>query len=448
MKPDFKKSGLLAGAKEIILKLRKSGFQALFAGGCVRDLIMGRAPKDIDIVTDAPPEKVLVLFPRAVAVGKAFGVVQVGVDQRYYDVATFRTDGVYSDGRHPRTVALADKKTDAQRRDFTINAIFYDPVSGEFHDQVNGRADIDRKIIRTVGAPDERFREDHLRMLRAVRFATTLNFSLEPRTAEAIQRHAALIRKVSAERIQQELARILLEAPRAGDAIAMLSACGLLKEILPEIEALRGQAQPPQFHPEGDVWTHTMMMLNAMRQPALRLAYAVLLHDIGKPGTARQERDRIRFNRHASLGETLAVKILERLRLPAATVKAVSHMVGNHMRFMDVRRMRRATLRRLITAETFPDELELHRLDCEASHGDMQNYRFLLKFKAEYEAEPLLPPPLITGHDILALGIPRGPLVGKLKKTAYDAQLEGKFAERPAALKWLRARLQDEKNRH
>lgn len=445
---DTNKNLLAEGAKTIVLRLRTAGFQALFAGGCVRDMIMGREPKDFDVVTDARPEKVLELFPRAVAVGKAFGVVRVGVSacpgsakDNYYDVATYRTDGIYSDGRHPQSVAFADERSDAERRDFTINAMFFDPIEGKIHDYVGGKEDLSKKIIRAVGNPDERFQDDHLRMLRAVRFAATLNFAIEPRTADSIKRYAPLIGRVSAERIQQELSRILLESAQPGNALEMLSSFGLLKEILPEVEAMRGQEQPPQFHPEGDVWTHTIMMLNAMGRPSFRLAYAVLLHDVGKPVTALKAPDRIRFNRHAECGAAIAAAILQRLRLPSADIKAIGHIIGNHMRFMDVRRMRKSTLRHLITAETFPDELELHRLDCEASHGDMQNYFFLADFKKTFEAEPVLPEPLISGNDIIALGVTRGPLVGRLKKAAYDAQLEGKFDGRDAALEWLKKEL-------
>jgi len=449
---DSNKNSLLAeGAKAIVSKLRQAGFQALFAGGCVRDMILGREPKDFDVVTDALPEKVLELFPRSVAVGKAFGVVRVGVNNDYYDVATYRTDGTYSDGRHPQSVAFVDERSDAERRDFTINAMFFDPIEGKIHDHVGGREDLDKKLIRAVGDPDRRFQDDHLRMLRAVRFAATLNFAIEQQTADSIKRHASFIGRVSAERIQQELGRILLESDQPGSALEMLSSFGLLKEILPEVEAMRGQEQPPQFHPEGDVWTHTIMMLNAMSVPATRntrlathgvwLAYAVLLHDVGKPATAVKAPDRIRFNRHAECGADMAAVILRRLRLPSADIKAISHIIGNHMRFMEVRRMRKSTLRRLVTADTFPDELELHRLDCEASHGDMQNYVFLNDFKKELKSEPVLPRPLINGDDIIALGVSPGPLVGQLKKTVFDAQLEGKFDGREAALQWLKNEL-------
>lgn len=450
----MQKSPLVRCARDIAARLRSRGFQALFAGGCVRDLITGREPKDIDIVTDARPDRVLDLFPGSVAVGKAFGVVRVagrqpGCERTFYDVATFRRDGPYSDGRHPRSIAFAEERADAQRRDFTINAMFYDPVSGEVRDHVGGREDIAQRIIRTVGDPQQRFKEDHLRMLRAVRFAATLSFSIESDTARAIAVLAPLIRRVSVERIQQELSRILLESARPGDAFETLSSLGLLKEIIPELEEMRGQEQPPQFHPEGDVWTHTVMMLNAMSlqsgtlgaefnlERRTRLAWSVLLHDVGKPGTAVSAPDRIRFHRHASLGAEMSAAILQRLRLPAADIKAVSYIVGNHMRFMDVRRMRRSTLRRLITAGTFPEELELHRLDCMASHGDMQNYDFLKALVEQYKSEPVLPEPLINGADIIALGVPRGPLVGRLKQAVYDAQLDSQFDNRAAALKWL-----------
>jgi len=454
MNNNFTYSSLAEGAKKIVLNLRSAGFKALYAGGCVRDMILGREPKDFDVVTDARPDTVLKLFPRSVAVGKAFGVVRVGVmtglpcvalakngpppgREVFYDVATFRSDGAYDDGRHPQSVVFADERTDAERRDFTINAMFFDPVDDKLLDYAGGRADLEKKIIRTVGDPQRRFQEDHLRMLRAVRFAATLGFSIEPQTAAAIKQNAALIARVSAERIQQELNRILLESARVGDAFELARELGLLGEILPELEAMRGQEQPPQFHPEGDVWIHTLLMLNAMNKPSLRLAYSVLLHDVGKPATAVKAPDRIRFNRHAACGADMAAVILQRLRLPSADIKAVCHIVGNHMRFMDVRRMRRSTLRRLVTAETFTDELELHRLDCEASHGDMQNHVFLNDFKKGFQAEPVLPPPLVTGNDIVALGVSRGPLVGKLKKAVYDAQLEGRFDGRAAALEWL-----------
>ncbi|MFH1968796.1 MAG: CCA tRNA nucleotidyltransferase, partial [Verrucomicrobiota bacterium] len=378
---------------------------------------------------------------RAMTVGKSFGVVRVRVQTHEYEVATFRKDQAYRDGRHPEGVVFTDEQTDALRRDFTVNALFLDPLTGAVRDYVGGQADLAARLIRAVGCPDDRFAEDHLRMLRAVRFASTLDFKLDLATADAIRRHAPQIEKVSAERIQQELTRILLEAPQPGAAIELLQAVGLLPVILPEVSALRGQEQPPQFHPEGDVWTHTIMMLNAMRQPDLRLAYAVLLHDVGKPGTAKFVENRIRFDCHAGVGAVLAEEILKRLRLPNDDIKAIAFCIGNHMRFMDVQRMRKATLCRLVGAPTFSTELELHRLDCAASHGDMTNHVFLVAFQAARRAEPVLPKPWVTGHDILPLGVPTGREIGRWKQRVYDAQLEGLVENREAALAWLRREL-------
>jgi poly(A) polymerase len=426
-----------AGARNVAERLQSAGFIALWAGGCVRDMIMGRVPKDYDIATNASPDQVLALFARAHAVGKAFGVVRVAVGELEYEVATFRKDHAYKDGRHPDAVSFTDKKTDALRRDFTVNALFFDPPADKIHDYVNGQADIAARLIRAVGKADDRFAEDHLRMLRAIRFAATLDFTLDPATFEAIRKNAAAIGKISAERIQQELTRILLESARPGDAIGMLHNAGLLQVILPEAAAMVGQAQPPQFHPEGDVFTHTTIMLNAMQSPSLRLAYAALLHDIGKPPTVTLTDGRLRFNQHASLGAEMAETILKRLRLPSDDIKAIAYCVGNHMRFMDVRKMRRATLHRMVGAATFPIELELHRLDCAASHGDMQNFDFLREFEREFKSKPVLPKAWITGHDIMKMGVASGREVGRWKKLAYDAQLEKAIPDREAALVWL-----------
>ena len=429
-------------ARQVVARLQAAGFTALWAGGCVRDLIMGRAPQDYDIATNATPAQVLKIFPRALAVGKAFGVVRVALAKHEFEVATFRKDHAYQDGRHPQRVSFTNARLDALRRDFTINALFFDPLSKKIHDYVNGRADIAAGIIRSVGRPAERFAEDYLRMLRAIRFATTLDFQLESQTLAAIHRQAAQIINISAERIQQELTRILLEAKQAGDALILLLWSGLLQAILPEVVAMRGQAQPPQFHPEGDVFLHTVLMLNAMPQRSLRLAYAILLHDIGKPPTAQPGPDnRIRFYGHAEEGARIATEILTRLRLPGDDIKAITFAIGNHMRFMDVRKMRRATLRRLVGAATFPLELELHRLDCLTSHGDLCNFEFLKQFQEACRAEPILPPPWISGSDLLALGVPQGPRIGYWKQLAYDAQLEKTFNSRPAGLAWLKKQM-------
>ncbi len=434
-------NSLSAGAVTVIKRLQDAGFVAFMAGGCVRDMLMGRAPKDFDMATNAVPGEVLRLFPASIAVGKAFGVIRARLGGHEYEIATFRKDHAYTDGRRPDAVTFSDPQTDACRRDFTMNALFFNPVSGDVHDFVGGRADIEKKLVRAVGSPDERFREDHLRMIRAVRFECSLGFTMDVSTFNAIVRNAPLIVNVSNERIRQELTRILLESERAGAAIERLRCSGLLKYILPEVEAMKGQAQPPEFHPEGDVYTHTLMMLDAMENPSLRLAYAVLLHDIGKPPTAKDVDGRIRFDNHARMGAGMSEEIMKRLRFPSDDIKAVVFCVGNHMRFMDVRKMRRSTLARLIGASTFPVEHELHRLDCAASHGDQQNYEFLAAFQEERRSKPVLPDPLVSGKDIIALGVSHGPAVGRWKKIAYDAQLENGFEDRTAAIEWLKQML-------
>lgn len=439
---DLKPDQLQTDARKVTARLQQAGHTAFWAGGCVRDILMGRQPKDYDIATSALPDQVLQLFPHAITVGKSFGVVRVPWHGHHFEIATFRRDFSYRDGRRPDFVVFADAVEDAQRRDFTINAIFYDPVAAQWHDFVDGRRDLKAGVIRAVGDPAARFKEDHLRMLRAIRFAATLNFKLDEATARAITTHAESIKRISAERIQIEITRSMLESPRAGEAIRQMEELGLMQHIMPEVSAMRGQEQPPQFHPEGDVFTHTVLMLNAMNpQPPLRLAWAALLHDVGKPPTCRVTETRLRFNGHAAVGAKMAAAIMNRLRMSKDDTKAVSFCIANHMRFMEVQRMKRSTLLRLIGAETFPLELELHRLDCLASHGDLDNYNFLQEFIRARAAEPVLPPPLITGHDIISLGIHNGPEIGHWKKAAYEAQLNNLFADYDAAMEWLRQQI-------
>jgi poly(A) polymerase len=403
----------------------------------VRDLLTGQQPRDYDIATDARPDSVAALFPGATTVGKAFAVVLVPVEEARFEVATFRQDHGYSDGRHPSEVTFADAPSDASRRDFTINALFYDPVRRQIHDFVGGRADVEAGIIRCVGDPHGRFAEDHLRMLRAARFAAVLGFRIELNTAEAIRRHARLLSRISAERVRDEIVRILLESRRAGDALALLERLGLLEAVLPEVAAMRGQAQPPQFHPEGDVFEHTVLMLNLMEERSADLALAVMLHDAGKPSTAAPGPERIRFDGHAARSGEIAETVLRRLRFPRETVVTVMAAVRNHMRFMDVRSMRASTLRRLIAAPAFPLELELHRLDCLASHGSLDNYRFLVDARDRLAVEPALPRPWLTGHDLMRMGITPGPGMGAWLKKAYDAQLDGRCPDRAALAAWL-----------
>ena len=421
-----------AAPRRIWETLRQNGHEAWFVGGCVRDLLLGREPKDWDIATDARPERIEALFPKTIAVGKAFGIIAVVPEEGPpVEVATYRADAPYTDGRHPGSVAFTDARKDALRRDFTVNALLLDPVTGEIRDFTGGQTDLQIKIIRAIGDPAVRFAEDHLRMLRAVRFAATLGFTIEPATFEAIRKLAPQIRRISAERIRDELFRLLTEAQKAGAALQLLRESGLLKEILPEIEAMVGVEQPPEFHPEGDVFTHTRLMLDALPpKPSLRLALSVLLHDVGKPPTAQfatlpDGTQRWRFECHAAVGAEMARAILERLRAPNALTDDVCTIIAGHMRLADAPRMRESKLRRLLGAPTFADELELHRLDCVSSHAILDVYDFLKAEQAKFAAEPVLPPPLITGRDLIALGHVPGPHFARLLQDAYDRQLEG-----------------------
>ena len=421
-----------AAPLEVLRILRENGHEALLVGGCVRDILLGRAPKDWDVATDALPDRIEALFPKTVAVGKAFGIIAVVCDDgSTVEVATYRADSPYADGRHPDAVAFTNAREDALRRDFTVNALFFDPNTGEIRDYVGGRADLDARVIRAIGDPETRFSEDHLRLLRAVRFAAVLGFAIEPATFAAVRKLAPQIRRISAERVRDELFRLLVESLRAGEALQLLRESGLLREILPEIDAMVGVEQPPEFHPEGDVFTHTRLMLDAMPpNRSLRLALAALLHDVGKPSTAQfatlpDGSQRWRFECHASVGADLARAILERLRAPNDLVDDVSAIVAGHMRIADARKMRESKLRRLIGAPTFDDELELHRLDCLSSHALFEVYDFLKAEKARFAAEPVLPPPLVTGRDLIALGHVPGPHFAKILQDAYDRQLEG-----------------------
>jgi poly(A) polymerase len=434
---------LRVAACRVVSTLQGAGYTTYFAGGCVRDRLLGREPKDYDIATGAHPDQVLQLFPHAITTGKCFGVVRVRTEKGYeLEIATFRTDVGYSDGRRPDAVRFATPQEDAQRRDFTINAMFEDPVTDQIIDFVGGRQDVAAGVVRCVGDPSERFREDRLRMLRAVRFSAVLGFTLDETTAAAIREHAAAIHDVSAERIQVELTRMLLEADRAGDAVLLLEQVGLLKQVLPEVAACRGQEQPPQFHPEGDVLTHTVIMLNAMdKSRTPELAWSTLLHDIGKPPTATLDGERIRFNGHAEMGAQMARKRLAALKMSNRLTDTVVRCVKRHMRFCDVTKMKRSTLRKLIGSETFETELELHRLDCMSSHGKLDNHAFLTAFEEELANEPVLPDPWISGHDVIALGVPPGPAIGRWLRVAYARQLDGLDPTPEAQLDWLKRQL-------
>jgi poly(A) polymerase len=428
-------------ALRILKQIRTAGFTACFAGGSVRDRLLGRSAKDYDIATNARPEQIEAIFPKTVAVGKAFGVIVVVQDGTETEVATFRADGGYQDGRRPDSIEFCGAEEDARRRDFTVNGMFYDPVENKIIDYVDGQADLEKKIIRAIGAPEKRFAEDHLRMLRAVRFAHTLGFEIEPATRAAIQKHAPDLAKISAERIENEFSRTLTESLRPGDALRELVALGLMKYIIPEILPMIGQEQPPQFHPEGDVFEHTVLMLNLMEKPQRPLAYTVLLHDVGKPATAFMGADRLRFHGHERKSAEMAEEILRRLKLPVKEIKQILIAIDGHMRFKDVQKMNKSTLRRLMGAETFDLELELHRLDCSGSHRLLDNYHYLLKKAEEMKNEPILPERWITGKDLRELGIESGPRMGELIQLAYDAQLEDRFTDRTALLVWLKTQI-------
>ena len=430
-----------AVAIEIVSRLRAAGHVAYFAGGCVRDLLRGVAAQDFDIATSATPAEVQRLFPKTIPVGAAFGVVLVLEGGGQFEVATFRSDAAYLDGRHPSAVQFGSPEEDAQRRDFTVNGLFLDPVTDRVFDYVGGRADIERQVIRCIGEPRHRFAEDKLRLLRCVRFASNLQFTIDPATAAAVREMAGQIQGVSAERIRDELIKTLTR-PHAGQGLALLAETGLLREVLPEVAALQRVEQPAEFHPEGDVFTHTRMMLDDLpAAPGIVLAFAVLLHDIGKPPTFVRAPDRIRFNDHDIVGQALAEQVLRRLRFSNDQIEQITLCVGGHMRFQHVQSMRPAKLKRLLARPTFPVEMELHRIDCRASHGKLDNYVFLKTKAAELPAEVIRPAPLVTGHDLLAVGFTPGRLLGAVLAEVAELQLEDQLQSQAAALAYARQRL-------
>lgn len=423
-------------ARKIAARLHTAGYLAWFAGGCVRDRLRGVAPHDFDIATDARPEQVQTLFPRNVAVGAQFGVIVVMDGKLAFEVATFRSDEAYLDGRHPSGVRFTTPQEDAARRDFTINAIFYDPVAEQIVDYVGGQADLEKKILRAVGDPAARFAEDKLRMLRAVRFATTLDFEIEPATFQAIQQHATDISQVSAERIRDELLKTF-RSPHRVRGLDLLDTSGLLSHVLPEVAALHGCEQPPQFHPEGDVFIHTRLMLSLLPPEVPDSIFlSVLFHDIGKPATYSYNpaEDRIRFSGHDAVGAQMTRDVMQRLRFSNEEIERVVEAVANHMVFKDVTKMRVAKLKRFMARPDFDREIELHRVDCLGSHGDLGNIAFLDQKAAEFASEPLIPPPLITGRDLIGLGLKPGPLFKEILDQVETAQLENRVATPKEAL--------------
>jgi poly(A) polymerase len=428
-----------ATARALVDRLRAAGHIAYFAGGCVRDLVRGKAPKDFDIATDARPEQVQKIFRRTYAVGAHFGVIVVLENDLQFEVATFRADGTYIDGRHPAEVHFSSPEEDARRRDFTINGMFFDPPNDAVIDFVGGGQDLEARLVRAIGDPAQRFAEDRLRLLRAVRFATVLDFEIEAETWAAVVRAADTIGEISAERIREELIRIFL-SPQRARGWDLLDASGLMKQILPELEAMKGCAQPPQFHPEGDVFQHTRIMLELLPdEVSLPLVLSVLFHDIGKPPTASvDEEGRIRFNGHDKLGAEMTEALMERLRFSRAEIEATVEAVRQHMVFKDVPNMRVAKLKRFMARPTFADELELHRVDCESSHGMLDNYEFLQRKQEEFAHEPIIPPPLVRGDDLIVLGMKPGPRFGEILEAVETRQLEGTLRDREEALAWVK----------
>ncbi len=426
-------------AQEVARRLTAAGHEALFAGGCVRDELLDHEPKDYDIATSATPEMVTQLFPGADEVGAHFGVVIVRSAGHHVEVATFRTDGSYKDGRRPESVTFSTAAEDAQRRDFTVNGLFKNPQTGEVIDYVKGTADLKAKVLRAIGDPVARFNEDALRLLRAVRFTVTLGFVLEPQTRAAISSCANLLEKISLERIRDEFSKIMI-SPRRRAGVELLVETGLMQHIVPEFLATIGCEQPPNWHPEGDVYRHTCMMLEMLEPDApLELALAVLFHDIAKPPCQTvDETGRIRFNGHDSAGADMARQILNRLKYPKYVIDAVVPMVARHMQFMNVQQMRVARLKRFMAEPTFQQEMELHRVDCGSSNGFTDNYEFLRAKETEFAGEPLLPLPLVTGRDLIDMGLKPGPQFREILEAIQTEQLEGRILEREPALEYLK----------
>jgi tRNA nucleotidyltransferase/poly(A) polymerase len=452
---------LRQSAVEIVQTLQTAGFAAFWVGGCVRDFLLGREPVDYDIVTSALPDDVEKLFKRTIPVGRKFGVMIVLDGDAQFQVATFRAEGDYRDGRHPERVTFGDAQADAARRDFTVNGLFYDPIRKKLRDWVEGEADLRAGVIRTIGVPAERFAEDQLRLLRAVRFAARLGFRIEAETFAAIQKLAPRIKTVSAERIREELIKLFaappddlaknaaVQPPReneppAARGLELLRESGLLEHVLPELVPTISCEQSPDYHPEGSVFNHLRLMLSKMAPDAdPLLPWCILMHDIAKPVTASSDAKTgsIHFYEHEKIGADMAEAVLGRLRFPRRQIDAVVKAVRCHMQFKDAPRMRKATLRRLLMRPTFPLELELHRMDCLGSHRRLDVFDFLVEQAAELGKQPEVHPPLLTGADLIALGMTPGPAMGRLLAELREKQLQDELKTPAEARKWIKSRL-------
>ena len=427
---------LLKGALAILKTLHDQGHDAYFAGGAVRDLLLEKSISEIDIATSASPQEIEQLFPKTIPVGKQFGVIVVVQDTNHYEVTTFRKEADYVDGRHPTRVSFTDARHDVERRDFTVNALFYNPFTEEVIDYLKGREDLERKLIRTVGPPQSRFQEDKLRLLRALRFACQLDFEIEQQTYQQVKEHASQLTQVSWERIRDEVLKILT-GPDPSRGLKLMSDSGILEVILPEIAAMQGVQQPPQFHPEGDVFVHTCLMFELSQERSETLALEILLHDVGKPPTFIIK-ERIRFDGHADLGAKMAEEICQRLRIANQQIEEVVDVVKDHLRFIHVQEMRESTLKRFLRKPNFSDHLELHRLDSLASHGNLSSYHFCQEKLEELSQEAMRPKPLINGHDLIRLGLEPGPLFSEILSAIEDFQLEGKLSSKEETLDWVK----------
>ncbi|HBE95732.1 MAG TPA: phosphohydrolase [Verrucomicrobiales bacterium] len=433
----------MSAQKELALDtariLRDAGHLVYLAGGAVRDQLRGIEPKDFDLATSATPAEVLALFPKSDAIGEHFGVIIVKGHREMIEVATFRTDGSYKDGRRPESVEFSSPEEDAQRRDFTINGLFQDPFSGIIIDHVGGQTDLETGILRAIGDPKKRFQEDALRLMRAIRFSVVTGFKIEENTLNALKKCAPLLKQISPERIRDEFSKILVSKNR-GRGLDLLAETGLAKIFLPELLTLQGCEQPPQWHPEGDVYIHTKIALSLLDSPPLHLALAVLLHDIAKPPTQTwdNEAKRFRFNGHDRVGAKMTEEILRRLRYPNQTIEEVSFMVSRHMKFMHVQEMRTAKLKRFMAANSFAMEIELHRVDCDSSNGFRGNYDFLNLKQEEFANEPLIPAPLLTGKDLIdKFSLSPGPKIGEILRAVQTEQLEGRLSDKERALAFV-----------
>ncbi len=427
---------LLKGALAIVDRLHEDGHEAYFAGGAVRDLLLGKRIKDIDIATSASPDHVEGLFAQTIPVGKAFGVVVVVMESGNYEVTTFRKESGYEDGRHPGSVEFTDAQTDALRRDFTVNALFVNPEDDGIIDYIQGQKDLEHRLIRTVGPPDQRFEEDKLRLLRALRLACQLDFEIERDTYHQIQQFAPQLTQVSWERIRDELLKILT-GPDPSRGLKLLLDSGVLKQIIPEAADMDGVEQPPEFHPEGDVFIHTCLMFELAGELTDTLALGILLHDIGKPPTFTIK-ERIRFDGHVEQGALMAEDICRKLRISNDTREQVVDLVKNHLRFIHVQEMRESTLKRFLRKDNFDEHLELHCLDCLASHGDLSQYDFCRKKLEELTQEQMRPRPLVRGQDLIDLGLEPGPVFSEILGALEDLQLEGHLTNKEESLDWVR----------